>query len=272
MKKIFLLIFVIGTCLCSNAGTVDTIAIFSNSMHKTIKCVVIKPSNYARGKARFPVVYYLHGYGGSYSNCITRIPQLTNYADLYKLIIVCPDGAIGSWYFDSPTDTAYRYETHISTEVVGYIDSHFKTVADPQHRAICGLSMGGHGAMFLALRHPTIFGAAAAMSGGMDLTDSKTQFEIALRIGDTTTNAKYWHDWSIINLIEQYPNTPVKILFDCGNRDIFIESNRRLHQKMLALKIPHDYIERFGVHGWDYWRNSIPYQLLFFRNFFNNFK
>jgi S-formylglutathione hydrolase FrmB len=269
MKRIPFLFLFFFYSLVSAAGTVDTVSILSNSMHRAIKCVVIKPDLYKHKVTKFPVVYFLHGYGGSYSNCITRIPQLKDYADTYQMIIVCPDGAFSSWYFDSPVDTTFMFETHVAFEVVNFVDTHYRTLANKDHRAICGLSMGGHGAFFLALRHPDIFGAAAAMSGGMDLSDSRNKFDILKRIGDTITQASRWHNLSIIYMIEQYTNTPVKLLFDCGNKDIFIESNRRLHQKMLSLKIPHDYTERFGEHNWDYWRNSIPYHLLFFRNFFN---
>ncbi len=252
------------------AGTVDTVSIYSNSMQKPIKAVVIKPDSYKIKTNRFPVVYLLHGYSGNYNNWISRVPELKNYADTYQTIIVCPDGGYGSWYFDSPVDSTYRYETFIAEEVVHYIDKFFKTLADKDHRAITGLSMGGHGALFLALRHDDIFGAAASMSGGVDLTESKNRFEISKRIGDTLTHAKNWHDLTVINLIENYTHTTLKILFDCGDKDIFIEGNRRLHQKMLQLKIPHEYIERPGQHNWDYWRSSIPFQLFFFRNFFNH--
>ena len=252
----------------SKAGTVDTVSIYSNDMHKLIKCVVIKPDEYKKKNGRLPVVYLLHGFGGWYANFIIRIPQLKDYADIYKVILVCPDGAVGSWYIDSPVDSSYRYESYIIRDVVKFIDKNYRTIANKEHRAISGLSMGGHGALFLALRHPDIFGAAGGMSGGFDLYASRNSFEIAKRIGDSLTQATNWHDLSVINLIEKYPNTSLKIIFDCGNRDIFIEANRALHRKMLMMKIPHDYIERPGEHNWDYWRGAIPYQLLYFSRFF----
>jgi S-formylglutathione hydrolase FrmB len=255
----------------SIAGTVDTVSISSNSMHKKIKAVVIKPAAYETSNERYPVVYLLHGYSGNFANWIQQVPELKKYVDEYKLLIVCPDGAYSSWYFDSPIDTAYRYETHIAFEVVNFIDKNYHTLADNKHRAITGLSMGGHGALFLALRHPDIFGAAGSMSGGVDLGESKTRFEIVNRIGDTLTHKKEWHDLSVINLIEKYTQTPVKIMFDCGTRDIFINGNRGLHQRMLDLKIPHDYIERPGEHNWEYWRNALPYELLFFKKYFNSY-
>jgi S-formylglutathione hydrolase FrmB len=129
--------------------------------------------------------------------------------------------------------------------------------------------MGGHGAMYIALRHQDEFGAVACISGGVDLEILKSKYDIAKRIGDTLTHAQDFHDLSVINMIEKYTNTKLKISIDCGIHDIFIDPNRRLHQKLLDLKIPHDYTERPGEHSWEYWRKSMPYQLLFFRNFFN---
>lgn len=268
MKYGFFLIFVCLFSVKLFAGSVDTVSIYSNSMHKYINAVVIKPGNYKKKKNSFPVVYLLHGYSGNYSNWIGKVPELNKYADDYQMLIVCPDGAYSSWYFDSPVDSTYRYETHIATEVVNFIDKNYRTIADKNHRAITGLSMGGHGALFIALRHPGIFGAAGSMSGGVDLQESKNRFDIMKRIGDTVLQAKAWHDMAVINLVENYTNTGVKMIFDCGNKDIFIDGNRKLHQKMLLLKIPHEYIERPGEHNWQYWSNAIPFQLLFFQRFF----
>jgi S-formylglutathione hydrolase FrmB len=269
MRYMILFLFVFCFTRGSFAGTVDTISIYSNGMHRNIKAVVIKPDSYKKKKNRFPVVYLLHGYDGWYSNWIIREPRLKAYADIYQTIIVCPDGAKDSWYFDSPVDSTYRYETHVVDEVVGHIDNYYRTVPDKAHRAITGLSMGGHGALFLALRHPDIFGAAASMSGCMDLTESKNSYDIQKRIGDTNTLSKTWQNMTIISMIEKYPGTSLKIAFDCGEKDFFINGNRRLHEKMLQLKIPHEYTERPGQHSWDYWRNSISYHLLFFQKFFS---
>ncbi len=268
MKFIQALILFVILSLNAQAGKADTVEIFSTAMHRYIKAVVIKPANYDSSVMRYPVVYLLHGYDGNYSNWIAKVPELKKYADTYQTLIVCPDGAIASWYFDSPADTAYRYETHISTEVVHYIDKHYRTIADKTHRAITGLSMGGHGALYLGLRHSGTFGAAGSLSGGLDIGPIRNKYEIYKRIGDTLS-AQYWHHYSVINLIENKTNTGLQILFDCGNRDIFIDANRRLHQKMLQLNIPHTYIERPGNHGWNYWRDNIVYHLLFFRNYFD---
>ncbi|MBP6430780.1 MAG: esterase family protein [Ferruginibacter sp.] len=269
MVKIIKLAFVF--CVVVNfsfAAKVDTVAIYSTAMQKSINCVVVKPDGYKKKKA-FSVVYLLHGYSGDYSNWIVKVPSLKKYADNFNLLLVCPDGGFSSWYFDSPIDTTYKYETHIVNEVVSYIDSHYKTIPNKTNRAITGLSMGGHGAFFLALRHPNIFGVIGATSGGVNLKESKNKYDIAKRIGDTLNYANNWNNLTIINLIEKYATTNQSMIFDCGIKDIFINGNRQLHQKMLQLNITHTYIEREGEHNWAYWQNAIPYQLLFFKNYFS---
>src|ERR1043165_1385983 len=103
IKKIFSLVFLF-TCIECQAASVDTVSIYSNAMKKEFKCVVIKPDLGVEKPAPLPVVYLLHGYDGWYSNWIIRVPQLMQYADQYRIMIVCPDGAKNSWYVDSPVD------------------------------------------------------------------------------------------------------------------------------------------------------------------------
>lgn len=253
-----------------NAATVDTITVFSNSMQKQLKCVVIKPSSYTKKQLRFPVVYLLHGYGGWYSNWIIRAPELKTYADEFNIMIVCPEGGNASWYFDSPADQKMKYETYISGEVPHYIDSAYRTIADRNHRAITGLSMGGHGALFIAWRHPKVFSAAGSMSGVVDLSEVKNKYEINKLLGDTLHFADNWKKYSVLNVVETKPEDSLALIIDDGTSDAFIEGNRRLHQKLLLLKIPHEYIERPGNHSWDYWRYAVHFQLLFFKRYFNS--
>jgi S-formylglutathione hydrolase FrmB len=274
MKKNFLFIFSLFIILNTKAATVDTVVIYSNAMHKNIKCVVIKPAINQRRNLGLPVVYLLHGYSGKYSDWIIKVPELKKYADEYKLMIVCPDGDYSSWYFDSPVDSTMRYETYIGKEVPDYIDAHYPTIKNRKVRAITGLSMGGHGGLFLGFRHANEFGACGSMSGGVDLQSSRNRFDVIKRIGDTIQYADNWNKYSIINVIENYPKglsagaDSLAIIFDCGTEDFFYDINHALHEKMVKLKIPHDYIERPGNHDWNYWANAVKYQLLFFREYF----
>ena len=269
MKKAFLFLFLGLLAMQMQASQADTINVFSPSMHKEIRCVVIKPGNYSTGAKSYPVVYLLHGYGGSYSQWPKLAPQLINKADELQLILVCPDGGVGSWYLDSPVDSSFRYETFVSKELMTYVDSHFHTQPDRKHRAVTGLSMGGHGGLYLAIRHPDLYGAAGSTSGGVDIRPFPKNWDLAKRLGDTLCCKQNWESNTVINLADSLHRGELKLIIDCGTGDFFLQVNRNLHQKLLQMNIEHDYIERPGAHNNDYWKNSIDYQLLFFKKYFD---
>ena len=271
MKKLLIALLLLSS-FHGISASVDTVSIYSNVMKKAINCVVITPDAHKKKKERFPVVYLLHGYSGSYNNWITRVPGLSRQADLYGMIIVCPDGGFSSWYLDSPVDSTIRYETYVGLEVPAYIDANYRTIASRAGRAITGLSMGGHGGLFIGFRHASDFGACGSMSGGVNLYATKKRYDIAKRVGDTAENAAVWKSLSVINLVENRPSDSLAIIIDCGVNDFFYADNKALHQKLLALKIAHEYTERPGRHDWPYWANAIEYQLLFFRNYFERMK
>lgn len=258
----------------AKGATVDTALTYSNAMHKNIKAVVVKPDDYSADK-KFATVYLLHGYSGNYADWIKNDPDKTTIqqlCDKYDVLIVCADGNFSSWYFDSPVDPAWKYETYISSELVNYVDTHYSTIKDRKARAITGLSMGGHGALFLAFRHQDVFGACGSMSGGVDLRPFPDNWDIAKRLGTYKEQPDRWAAYSVINLVGLLKPNALAITFDCGNSDFFYEVNKNLHDKLLAAKIPHDFTVRPGGHSWEYWGNSINYQMLFFSRFFANGK
>lgn len=269
-KYNFILINLLSICVVLNsfAANVDTVNILSTKMQKSFKCVVVTPDSYKKSKNSFPVLYLLHGYGGNYANWIKRVPLIKDIADQHQMIIVCPDGAFGSWYFDSPIDSSFQFETFISKEVPVFIDSEYKTIKNRTGRAIAGLSMGGHGALFLAFRHAETFGACGSMSGALDVSLITKGYDMPKRLGDTIANKKYYQDWSVMKVIENYPKDSLAIIIDCGIDDYIYGMSKFAHEKMMKLKIKHDYTERPGKHDWPYWRNAIQYQTLFFKDFF----
>lgn len=262
-----LILLYAGISAETKAATVDTIYTPSAAMHKDIKAVVIKPADYLPGK-RMPVIYLLHGFSGNYSDWITKVPAIKDLADEYQLLIVCADGAFAGWYFDSPVNKTSQYETYIANELVRYVDQHYATLADKRYRAITGLSMGGHGALFLAFKHPGVFGAAGSMSGGVDIRQFPDKFGIEQVLGKYREYPQRWEQNSVVNLLYLLKPDSLAITFDCGYDDMMYASNQKLHEELLDRKIPHDYTVRPGGHNWDYWRNSIPYQVLFFSHYF----
>lgn len=250
-------------CLHANAAKVDTVVTHSDAMHKDIKAVIITPDNYTK-KDKFPVLYLLHGYSGCYSDWIKKVPAVASLADQYDCIIVCPDGAFASWYFDSPVLKDFKYETYITGELVPWVDQHYSTIENRDGRAITGLSMGGHGALYLAIRHQNLFGAVGSMSGCVDLVPFSKLFGISQVLGNYKDNPERWKENSVTNMLGKIKPGSLAIIFDCGYSDGFYPSNLAMHEKMVKMNIPHDFIVREGAHNWQYWSNSIVYQMLFF--------
>ncbi len=267
LKRITCFLFILFLCNGCFAAIVDTVVTYSSSMKKNIKAVVVKPNNFEQ-ETNLKVVYLLHGYGGNQADWISKVPAITQYADLYDVLIVCPDGNIGSWYFDSPLDNSWKYETYVSSELVQWVDQHFNTLKSRTGRAITGLSMGGHGALYLAFKHQDVFGAAGSMSGGVDLTPFPNNWDISKRLGSFAQFPERWEQNSVVNLTHLLTPHSLAIMFDCGVDDFFYKANVKLHETLLFQNIPHDFTSRPGGHTWDYWSNSIGFQLLFFHNYF----
>lgn len=233
--------------------------------------VVVIPEGYSE-KINYPVLYLLHGYSGNEKDWISKVPGIKDYSDLYQFIIVCPDGGFSSWYFDSPVDKSMKYETYMAHELVAWVDQNFKTIKNRSGRAITGLSMGGHGALYLAICNQDVFGAAGSMSGGVDIRPFPSNWDLQKRLGSYAENKDQWEDNTVINLIYKLNGNSLNISFDCGTEDFFYRVNCQLHEKLLERNIPHDFTVRPGGHSWEYWANSIAFQSVFFHHYFEKFK
>ncbi|MEJ1239715.1 alpha/beta hydrolase-fold protein [Chryseolinea sp. T2] len=259
------------------AAKVDSLAVASASMSKTYKAAVVLPESYAKSKASYPVLYLLHGGGGHFSDWLKLTPDksaVKNLADQYNLIIVMPEGETFGWYLDSPVDKGSQFETHVTKEVIPLVDKTYRTIKSNKGRVITGLSMGGHGAMYLSARHPDLFCAAGTMSGAMDMnwTRYKINEDFAKSLADrymrllgtSNPNDQVFIDNSIISMAETIKKNRLPIIIDCGVDDFLIDANRELHRRLVYNGTPHDYTEHPGAHTWPYWQNSLPYHVLFF--------
>lgn len=129
---------------------------------------VLLPDGYDRGRARYPVVYLLHGVADTYKSW-TSNTDIVAFTKRMKVIIVMPDGGHGSeagWYSDWE-DGSRQWETFHTKVLVRYIDRTFRTMGD-YHRGVIGASMGGFGAMSYASRNELLYRAAASFSGAVD--------------------------------------------------------------------------------------------------------
>jgi len=248
---------------------VDSFQVFSTVMQKTIAASIMLPSAYFRDTNRqFPVVYLLHGYSGDHRSWINRVPELKKWADQLDLILVFPDGQFNAWYLDSPVLDSVRFGTFTANELPRFIDQNYRSMAVPNGRGITGLSMGGHGALFLSAQYPGQFGIASSMSGGLDLRPFPNNWELSHILGTLQEKPENWDQYSVINMLDAFQKHPIPIMIDCGLDDFFFATNQATHEQMLKMGIEHDYVLRPGAHTWDYWERILPYHLLFFHEFF----
>ena len=270
MKKVWFLLLTILLLrtIPSWSAEVQTLEVPSAAMQKTYRANVVLPDAYAKGAAKFPVLYLLHGAFGHYDDWLTKTPDkmlVQNLADAHNLIIVMPEGETFSFYLDSPFKKDSQFETYLTRDVIGKIDATFRTIADKKGRVISGLSMGGHGALYLATRHPELFCAAGSMSGAVDLS-KLTMFseQFAPILGDKNATPDLYAANSVVNMVAKMKENGTPLMIDCGVDDFLIGLNRDLHSSLVRAKVPHDYTERPGAHTWPYWENALPYHVLFF--------
>jgi len=266
MKRLIFLILFCVTMFNIYAKQVDTIEVLSSSMNIKIKNVIILPDDYDKN-TNLPVLYLLHGYGGNHKSWIQIKPDLPQLASQYGIIIVCPDGK-NSWYWDSPVNSNVKYETYVSKELPAYIDNNYKTKKDKSGRAITGFSMGGHGGLWLGIRHQDIFGACGSMSGGVDIRPFPDNWDMKKSLGNYHENNLRWDNHTVINQLHLI-KPELEIIIDCGTDDFFYEVNEKLHKQLIYNNVKHNYISRPGAHNGQYWNKAVDFQILFFSNYFN---
>ncbi|HVE58304.1 MAG TPA: alpha/beta hydrolase family protein, partial [Pyrinomonadaceae bacterium] len=155
----------IKTAVQTSVSSQD-LKINSKLMAREMPYRVILPKNYEANKAeKFPVLYLLHGLTGHFDNWTDKT-KLKDYAADYNYIIVTPEGNDG-WYSDSATVPNDKYESYFIQELVPEIDAKFRTLADREHRAVAGLSMGGYGSLKFGLKYPEKFAVVGRFSGAL---------------------------------------------------------------------------------------------------------
>lgn len=269
MKRIISSLMLLAAAVCANAFVTDTLTFEAPAyLPEAMRVTVITPES-AKPDKGYPSVYLLNGYGGDYTSWGLIRPDLGRLADEYGVVMVMPSG-MDSWYWDAPKNPAMRMESFIADSLVTYIDTHYPTDARAENRAITGLSMGGHGALWLAWRHPDIWKNSGSTSGGVYIVPFKEKWKMKQALGEYDENPEVWEQYTVLNLVPQLTPGRNNIIFDCGSEDFFAGVNARLHDALLEAKIPHDYISRPGTHNSAYWANALPYQLMYFKTKFTD--
>ncbi len=261
MKKIILLVFLLAILL--NAQ--DTLVFRADYIPYPDTTLVFLPAN-SNSESQLPLLFLLHGWTGYYSywDEITDVQQL---ADQFGLIIVCPEGFDDSWYMNNFERKNMQYELFFWNDLVPELFAKYSI--DRANIFITGLSMGGHGAMYLFLKNPSFFKSAGSMSGILDLIPFSEKYGLPFALGDFEKYPKRWEENSTINMLKNIQGLNKIIIFDCGTEDFAYDVNYRFYEKCRELGIDAKFISQPGNHNRDYWRNSIIDHLRFFKSISN---
>lgn len=229
--------------------------VFSEALNFNV-CVNVLIPHQVKPKEKFKTLYLLHGYMGDYTDWM-RLSALERYANQYRIAIVMPS-AHNAYYTD--TTYGYPYETFISIELPNMMESIFPLSKKKEDRMIGGLSMGGYGALKMALSPKGKFGKAFSLSGALDIehirnltreTPRKHTFDGVFgkkSVEMTKHDLKYL----VSKRIQKNQEFP-ELLITCGTEDFLFQSNEKFHDFLNENHIKHDYITNPGDHNWDYW-------------------
>jgi S-formylglutathione hydrolase FrmB len=237
---------------------------FSRACSSTMAYYAFVPAENKEG-ARYPVLYLLHGAFDDYTawkeHAGNSICQLVSK---YRLIIVTPEGLSFGWYANSRLVRKNQVETYFMEELIPDVEINFPT---NRLRGIAGLSMGGHGAFFLCLRHPGVFSSVSSMSGILDITRHRKQWKLAELFGPYEgAYAADWDEHSVLRLLERAQSyiCSLPMLITVSQSDpCAIDDNRAVHCQLEKMNVCHRYNESPGGHDWTYWTTQLPVHVSF---------
>jgi S-formylglutathione hydrolase FrmB len=246
-------------------------------------CVALPPG-YEEGTARYPVLYYLHGlfeHANSWSerSGFQIWEDLMTQGKIGKFIVVMPDG--GKTFYVNSFDGKERYEDFFIQEFVPAIDQKYRTIATAHTRGISGTSMGGFGALHLAMQHPDVFGSASAHSAALLAkfpdpfpTEGRWPFYARVLQGPfgSPLNEAFFEKNNPITLAEHPEQfSQLKLYFDCGDQDRygFDQGAKVLDQVLTAKGFAHEFAIRPGNHGWSYLGEYLHFSLEFHSKIFS---
>ena len=222
------------------------------------RLTVYTPAGYENNpKAKYPVLYVLHGIGGDEDAWVTQgratqiLDNLIARGEAKPMIVVFTNGNISQEAAPLENSTGYTrptmslpqtmegtFETSFP-EIVKFIDSRYRTIAKKQSRAICGLSMGGFHTLNISLNYPDLFNYS-----GM--------FSAAIGVSDPSISPMY-QDFDA-KLATYFSKKPALLWIGIGKTDFLIQANNEFRSKLDAAGYPYKYMETDGGHIWRNWR------------------
>lgn len=253
----------------------------SEILGRTMRYAIYLPPGYSANTRDYPVLYLLHGYTDSEWAWVQfgQVPHIADEVirsgEAPPMIIVMPDAGV-TWYMNDHAGTE-RYEDYFFDELIPHIEATWPVRRGWEFRAVAGLSMGGHGALLYALKHPAMFAACAPLSAAL-LTDEEVVSMpqdrwdyvwgklIGAGLEGEARLTDHWKANNALYLARQVDRALIRrvsFYIDCGDDDFLYKGNAALHVLLRDLDIAHEYRVRDGGHEWSYWRTALPEVLRF---------
>jgi len=209
------------------------------------------------GRGPFPLLLLLHGLSADYSVWVRR-HQAERLFEGKRVLVVMPDAG-RSFYVNDPRPGGLRYHDHMIEDVLGYIERVFPVHQERRARGLIGISMGGYGALLLALRHPELFGVVASISGSTYFGHQPSERHRNDDVGALAASLPREGN-DLFYLAERIANSTIRpiIRLSCGTQDHLWETNLAFHRHLARLGIPHTWVAHPGRHNDDTWDVQLP--------------
>jgi putative tributyrin esterase len=232
----------------------------SAALNRDMPYRVVLPASVAAGQ-KLPVVYLLHGGGGDFREW-SNDSDVAQFAER-GLILVMPEGN-SSYYTNSVQQPQDRYEDYIVNDLVTDVEQKFPAAAGRSNRAIVGVSMGGFGAVKLAIRHPHLFVFVGGLSSAIDvprraftvkrLQQSRHYESIFGPAGSQTRRDN--DPFVLVNTIS--PEAATYFFLTCGEQEGLLPANREFAALLSQRHFRYEFHSVPGGHNWNQWNAWLP--------------
>lgn len=232
----------------------------STALNRDMLYRAITPANISVNQ-RLPVLYLLHGGGGGFRDW-SNYSDVAGYAER-GLILIMPEGN-NSYYTNSADRPQDRYEDYIVHDLIADVEQRFPVAAGRAHRTIAGVSMGGFGAVVLALKHPDLFIFAGGLSSALDVPSRPFSIK---RIRQYRQHSSIFGPWGSQNRMASDPFVLVRsvdpaqapyLFLTCGDQEGLLPANHRFASMLQARRLRYEFHTVSGGHDWNQWNRRVP--------------
>lgn len=240
--------------------TMRDVTFYSKALQRNMSYRVVMPIGSISGK-KLATVYLLHGGGGNFRDW-------TNYSDVAKyaedgLLLVMPEGN-SSYYANAATRPQDRYEDYIVKDLIEDVESKFPAMGRREGRAIVGVSMGGFGAINLALHHPQLYAFAGGISAAVDVPSRSFSIK---RLEQWRRFRAIFGPWEGPLQRDNDPYLLVRsaeaekapyFFLTCGDQEGLLGPSRRFASLLRERHFQYEFHTTPGDHNWKQWDEWLP--------------